>query len=133
MMYVPESVESLLARSDVAVLAAIHDVVFSAGPRTPPATDLNGQPVPLAPGAPLPRQPDQILALTILNVLAGTLPPGQVTAYKIDEGYFIEESDVGDRWLFFLAREPSGRWQITAAYRPDDVATVRAHLEARAQ
>jgi hypothetical protein len=129
-MYAPESVESLRARSDVVVIAAIHEVVFSAGPKTPPLTDLSGQPVALTPGEPLPRQPDQILGLAILNVLAGTLPPGQVTVYKIDEGYFVDETDIGNRWLFFLAREPSGRWRIAAAYRPEDVATVRAHLAA---
>lgn len=130
-MYVPESLDSLLARSDVVVIAAIHEVLFSAGPKTPPLTDLSGQLVALTPGTSLPRQPDQILALAILNVLAGTLPPGQVTAYKIDEGYFIEETDIGGRWLFFLGLEPSGRWRIAAAYWPDDVAAVRAQLEAR--
>jgi hypothetical protein len=130
MMYIPESVDSLLARSEVAVIAAIHEVLYSAGPYAGLPTDANGEPLEFPPGSPLPRQPDQILALTILNVLSGTLPDGQVTAYKVDEGYYLDESDVGGRWLFFLAREPSGRWRITAAFRPEDVASVRAQVEA---
>ncbi len=125
-MYVPESLESMLARSDVAVVASINAVLYSGGVPLPPPTGPEGEPPP--PGTLLPHQPDQIFGLTVLNVLVGSLPDGPLTVYKVNERYWIGDADIGQRWLFFLSRQGSGRWRTVVGFTPDAVDEVRAEL-----
>jgi hypothetical protein len=131
-MSLSESSDHLPVGPVTAVIASVKTVLYSAGAPVLPAIDADGQPLAVPPGTPLAEQPDQILALTVLEVVAGELPGGPVTAYKIRERYFLTESHGPDRWLFLLQREESGRWRILAAYPPDAVGEVRARLKARA-
>jgi hypothetical protein len=127
-MYVPEPVESMLARSDVVVIAAINGVHYSAGEPVPPPVGPGGEPPP--PGTLLPRQPDQIVGLTVLNVLVGTLPDGPLTVYKVGERFWIGDAEIGQRWLFFLSRQSSGRWRTVVSFTPEAVDEVRAEIAA---
>lgn len=131
-MYFPQFLDQLLARTEAAVVASVKTVLYSAGTPVGPPIGADGQPGALPPGIPMPVQPDQILDLTILDVLAGALPDGPITAYKISERYFLTDSDGAERWLLFLHLEESGRWRIFAAYAPDDVDAMRAQLQAYA-
>src|ERR1700712_3126543 len=132
-MYVPESVDQLLQRTDAAVVASVKTVLYTAGIPVGAPIDGDGQPVAVPPGAPLPEQPDQILALTILDVVAGALPAGPIIAYKIRERDFLTETDGAERWRLFLHQEESGRWRIFAAYPPAAVGDMRAQLQAHAE
>ena len=114
-----------------AVIASVKTVLYSAGAPVLPAINADGQPSAVPPGTPLPEQPDQILALTVLEVVAGELPSGPITAYKIRERYFLTDSQGSDEWLFFLQREEAGRWRIVDAYPPDAVGEMRARLKAQ--
>jgi hypothetical protein len=131
-MSVPESSDQLPARPFTAVIASVKTVLYSAGEPVLPAIDADGQPSAVPPGTPPPEQPDQILALTVLEVVAGELPAGPVTAYKIRERYFLTDSHGPDGWLFFLQREESGRWRISAAYPPNAVDEMRTQLKTHA-
>lgn len=131
-MAVSDSLDHLAVRPVTAVIASVKTVLYSAGAPVLPAIDADGQPLAVPPGTPLPEQPDQILALTVLEVVAGELPDGPITAYKINERYFLTDSHGSDEWLFLLQREESGRWRISAAYPPDAVREIRAQLKAHA-
>jgi hypothetical protein len=129
-MYAPESVASMLSRSDVVVIAAINGIHYSAGDPVPPPLGPNGEPP--RPGTLLPQQPDQIVGLTVLHVLSGTLPDGPLTIYKVNERFWISPAEIGQRWLFFLSRQSSGRWRTVVTFTPDAVDEVRVELAALA-
>ncbi len=131
-MSVSESCDHLPVGPVTAVIASVKTVLYSAGAPVLPAAGADGQPLAMPPGTPLPEQPDQILALTVLEVVAGELPDGPITAYKIGERYFLTDSHGPDGWLFFLQREESGRWRIVDAYPPDAAGEMRAQLKAHA-
>lgn len=131
-MSVSDSFNHSAVRPVTAVIASVETVLYSAGAPVSPAVDADGQPLAVPPGTLLPEQPDQILALTVLEVVAGELPDGPITAYKIRERYFLTDSHGSAEWLFFLQREESGRWRISAAYPPDAVGEIRAQLKAPA-
>jgi hypothetical protein len=131
-MSVSESCDHLPVRPVTAVIASVKTVLYSAGAPVLPAIDSDGQPLAVPPGTPPPEQPDQILALTVLEVVAGELPDGPITAYKIRERYFLTDSHGPGGWLFFLEREESGRWRIMDAYPPDAVGEMRAQLKGHA-